>query len=112
MREPAIESTDARISAAVRALAAGRGMRNVELKDVIGVGANAVFMKLRGDSHWKASEVEALADHFGVEIGDLYRGLGLFGGTTKPRRSRDGASVSGAPSGTRTPDPLIKSQLL
>ena len=39
-------------------------------------------------------------------------GLGLFRDTKKPHRAIGGASSGGAPSGTRTPDPLIKSQLL
>lgn len=102
-------NVDQRIAASVRALAAGRGMRNVELSDVLGVGANAVFMKLRGDSPWKATEVAALAEHFDVSVGDLFDGLGLFGDTTKPHRRTGGASSVGAPSGIRTPDPLIKS---
>jgi hypothetical protein len=44
-----------------------------------------------------------------VTVGDLYDGLCLFGDTKKPHRSTGEASSSGAPSGTRTPDPLIKS---
>ena len=61
---------------------------------------------------WKASEVEAVADYFDVSVGDLFDGLGLFRDTKKPHRMTGGAYSSGAPSGTRTPDPLIKSQLL
>ena len=57
---------------------------------------------------WKASEVEAVADYFDVSVGDLFDGLGLFRDTKKPPRLAGGASSSGAPSGTRTPDPLIK----
>ncbi len=81
-------------------------MRNVELKDVLGVSPNAVFMKLRGDSPWKAAEVEAVAEFFDVSVGDLYSGLGLFGDAKNPRRDRDGGFSLSAPSGTRTPDPL------
>lgn len=103
---------DERIAAAVRALAAGRGVRTVDLAPVIGVGKTRIFAKLKGEAVWKASEVDAVARYFGVSVGDLFDGLGLFGETKKPHRMTGGASPSGAPSGTRTPDPLIKSQLL
>ena len=56
--------------------------------------------------------MEAVADYFDVSVGDLFDGLGLFRDTKKPHRMTGGASSSSAPSGTRTPDPLIKSQLL
>lgn len=87
-------SVDERIAASVRALTAGRGMRNVELKEVLGIGSNAIFMKLRGDSPWKASEVAALAEHFDVSVGDLYDGLGLFRDTKRPHRATGGASLA------------------
>lgn len=105
-------SADERISAAVRALAAGRGVRNADLAPVVGTSRATIFAKIKGDAAWKASEVEAVADYFEVSVGDLFCGLGLFGDAKKPHRSTGGASASGAPSGTRTPDPLIKSQLL
>lgn len=103
---------DARISAAVRALAAGNGLKNAEIAPILGIHRSSVFAKIKGETSWKASEVAALARYFGVPVGDLFDGLGLFGETKKPHRMTGGASPSGAPSGTRTPDPLIKSQLL
>ena len=103
---------DARISAAVRALAAGNGLKNAELAPILGIHRASVFAKIKGETSWKASEVAALARFFDVPVGDLFDGLGLFGDTKKPHRVTGGASSSGAPSGTRTPDPLIKSQLL
>lgn len=102
-------TTDERIAAAVRALAAGRGVRAVDLAPIIGIGKTRVFAKLKGEAMWKASEVEAVADYFDVSVGELFDGLGLFRDTKKPHRVTGGASSSGAPSGTRTPDPLIKS---
>ena len=103
---------DARISAAVRALAAGTGLKNAELAPVLGIHRASVFAKLKGETAWKASEVASLARYFDVPVGDLFDGLGLFRDTKKPHRVAGGASSAGAPSGTRTPDPLIKSQLL
>ncbi len=91
---------------------AARDVRADDLALAIGVSRNQTFAKLRGASTWKASEVEEIARYFGVAIGSLYEGMGLLGDTTKPRRMSDGASRGGAPSGIRTPDPLIKSQLL
>lgn len=105
-------TTDERIAAAVRALAAGRGVRSVDLAPVIGIGKTRVFAKLKGEAMWKASEVEAVAAYFDVSVGDLFDGLGLFRDTKKPHRMTGGASTVGAPSGTRTPDLLIKSQPL
>ncbi len=104
-------TADERIAAAVRALAAGRGVRAVDLAPIIGIGKTRVFAKLKGEAMWKASEVEAVADYFDVSVADLFDGLGLFRDAKRPHRS-GGASLAGAPSGTRTPDPLIKSQLL
>ena len=107
-----IPTADERIAAAVRALAAGRGVRAVDLAPIIGIGKTRVFAKLKGEAMWKASEVEAVADYFDVSVGDLFDGLGLFRNTKTPPGIPGGASTVGAPSGIRTPDPLIKSQLL
>ena len=108
----AVTTADQRIAAAVRALAAGRGVKNAELAPVIGTGRATVFAKVKGEVPWKANEIEAVADYFDVSVGELFDGLGLFRDTKKPHRMTGGASSAGAPSGTRTPDPLIKSQLL
>ena len=105
-------SADQRIAAAVRALAAGRGIKNSELAPIIGTSRATVFAKVKGDAPWKAEEIEAVATYFGVTVGDLFGGLGIFGHDEAPRSARPRGFSSGAPSGTRTPDPLIKSQLL
>ena len=105
-------TADQKISAAVRALAAGRGVKNSELAPVIGASRATIFAKVKGEVPWKANEIESVADYFSVSVGDLFDGLGLFRDTTKPHRRTGGASSVGAPSGIRTPDPLIKSQLL
>ena len=83
---------DARISAAVRALAAGTGLKNAELAPVLGIHRASVFAKLKGETSWKASEVATLARHFDVPVGDLFDGLGLFRDTKKPHRATGGAS--------------------
>ncbi|MGO3503858.1 helix-turn-helix domain-containing protein [Brachybacterium tyrofermentans] len=103
------DDDDARISAAVRALAAGTGLKNAELAPVLGIHRASVFAKLKGETAWKASEVASLARYFDVPVGDLFDGLGLFRDAKKPHRVTGGASSSGAPSGIRTPDPLVKS---
>ncbi len=103
---------DARISAAVRALAAGTGLKNADLAPVLNIHRASVFAKLKGETPWKAGEVATLARYFDVPVGDIFDGLGLFRDTKKPHRRTGGASTVGAPSGIRTPDPLIKSQLL
>ena|SRR5699024_1750819 len=105
-------TADQRISAAVRALAAGRGVKNAELGPIIGASRATVFAKVKGEAPWKANEIQSIADYFDVSVGDLFDGLGLFRDTKKPHRMTGGASSGGAPSGTRTPDLLIKSQPL
>ena len=103
---------DTYISAAAKALMAARDVKADELAGVIGSSRRAVFTKLSGGSPWKAGEVQALADYFDVPIADLFAGLGLLGNDEAPRPGGRRASTVGAPSGIRTPDPLIKSQLL
>ncbi|MFD4008780.1 hypothetical protein ACFWQK_13795 [Brachybacterium paraconglomeratum] len=68
-----------------------------------------MFAKIKGEPPWYANEIELVADYFGVTVGDLFDGLGLFRDTKKPHRLAGGASPSGAPSRTRTPGPLTKS---
>ena len=104
------ESVDERISAAVRALAALNGVKHTDLKDVLGIGQNSIFTKLRGDSPWKASEVAALAEYFDVPISYLFDGFSSLRNKKTP--AMKARAFGSAPSGIRTPDPLIKSQLL
>ncbi|WP_084252733.1 helix-turn-helix domain-containing protein [Devriesea agamarum] len=89
---PTVESADANhatptddelISASIRALAAGRGVRNAELAPILGINRASVFNKLNGTAPWKASEVGALARYFDVSTDDIFNGLGLFGGNAK-----------------------------
>lgn len=87
-------TTDERIAAAVRALAAGRGVRTVDLAPVIGIGKTRIFAKLKGEAPWRATEVEAVAQYFDVSVGDLFDGLGLFRDTKKPHRVTGGASLA------------------
>ncbi|WP_460477722.1 helix-turn-helix domain-containing protein [Brachybacterium huguangmaarense] len=85
-------SADHRIASAVRALAAGRGVRNAELAPIVGVSRASMFAKAKGDSPWKAEEIEAVADYFDVSVADLFNGLGLFGNDEAPAASATGAS--------------------
>ncbi len=83
---------DARISAVVRALVAGSGLKNADLAPVLGVHRASIFAKLKGETPWKASEVAKVARYFDVPIEDLFDGQGLFGDTKKPHRITGGAS--------------------
>lgn len=66
---------DALISAAVRALAAGRGITHAEV--VVGVGmALSTFERRLAKGGWTAAEVIRLAAWFDVPIEDLTTGLG------------------------------------
>ena len=76
----------------------------------LGGAAQSSLPRSKG-APWKAKEIEYAASYFDVPVADLFDGLGLFRDAKRPHRS-GGASLAGAPSGTRTPDPLIKSQLL
>ncbi|MCL6423871.1 helix-turn-helix domain-containing protein [Brachybacterium sp. JHP9] len=85
-------TTDDRISASAKALMAARGIRTEELALAIGISRNPMFAKLRGSSAWKASEVAAMADYFGVGLDALFEGLGLLEHDEAPRSSDRGAS--------------------
>ena len=80
------QTVDERISAATRALVALHGMRNADLAEVLGVGQNSVFMKLRGDSPWKAAEVALVAEYFGVPISILFDGMASVNNEEAPAR--------------------------
>lgn len=78
------QTVDERISAATRALVALHGMRNADLADVLGIGQNSVFMKLRGDSPWKAAEVAPVAEYFGVPISIIFDGMAAVNNEEAP----------------------------
>lgn len=80
--------TDGRIAATVRALASGRdeSVEYVALR--CGMTRSQLYDRLNGTSPWKAAEIEALASHFGVEITELYDGMGgKFGPPSSPTRA-------------------------
>lgn len=68
--------TDDRLAATVRALASGRGESVGRVAMHCGMTRSALYDRLNGTSPWKASEIEAVAHHFEVTVGDLYDGLG------------------------------------
>jgi hypothetical protein len=68
--------TDQVIAATIRALASGRDESIEYVASASGMTKSALYERLKGVRGFKASEVKALADHFGVGIGDLYDGLG------------------------------------
>lgn len=68
------------MSAVVRACAGLAGESQADIARVLGITRPAVTARLSGRTRWTVAEVEALADHYGVEVAaffDLSR-LGLL----------------------------------
>lgn len=72
MRDP--DGYDATISAAVRALAAGRGLTHAECADAVDI-ARSTFERRLSQGRWSAAEVARLADYFTVTVDKLVTGL-------------------------------------
>lgn len=89
---------DRTISAAVKALCAGKGMSADRLAAHLGVSHGTINNRLRSKTSWTAVEVRTMADLFGVRIADLYDGLG---GRFKPT---DPGGTSESPSVTNVSD--------
>jgi hypothetical protein len=68
--------TDRVIAATVRALASGRDQSIERVAVSCNMTKSALYERIRGIRSFKAPEVAAIADHFGVSVGDLYDGLG------------------------------------
>lgn len=65
---------DETISSTVRGLAAARGLSPDEVAAGIDMNRSTYYRRLAGG--FSAADVAALADFFGVEVADLYTGLG------------------------------------
>lgn len=87
------------------------------LAAALGITQPNVSKRLRGDTPWGIAEVYAAARFLGVSINDLMPSSD-FQRDVQTATAGGGtfflppAEASGTPSGTRTPNPLIKSQLL
>jgi DNA-binding XRE family transcriptional regulator len=69
------EVIDQRIGRTVRALIAARDITVDDVAVAIDISRGSLFSKFKGTAPFKAWEVAALADYFGVPIADLYEGL-------------------------------------
>lgn len=65
---------DQKLTKTVRMLLSVRQENQTDLVDVLGLGWPAVNNRFRGKQGWKVRELEALADHFGVQPADLLQG--------------------------------------
>lgn len=89
---------DRLISAAVKALYSGRGLSSDDVAQAIGISHGTMNARLRCLRSWTATEVQGLADYFGVSRDDLYTGLsGVLlpdpsptpgGSVSNPRKAR------------------------
>ena len=62
---------DDHISAVARAEAARNRLTQADVAVALGVSRSAYAARLRGETHWAASELPQLADVFGVSVSDL-----------------------------------------
>lgn len=99
----------------IRMYLTARGITQASLAEPLGLKPSAVSMKMRGKTSWSISNVVNAADFLGVAPEDLMddtlvnqfdRKYKEATADTRPRL------LAGAPSGIRTLDTLIKSQLL
>lgn len=67
---------DRTISASVRALCSGHGVKVDDLAAAIGISHATMHNRLYSKTSWTAIEVRKVADIFHVRIADLYDGLG------------------------------------
>jgi len=71
------ETPDEIISASVRSLLAHHGLKRTDVPNLIeGMKKSTLYNRLGGGekSAWEAREVQALAELFGLEVGQLYSG--------------------------------------
>jgi predicted XRE-type DNA-binding protein len=102
------------VAARVRGLLAEQSMKQGDLAKVMDLSQASVSDRLRGVKRFDLNELPVLTAAFGVSVEYL---LGLTDDRSPRRSAPGGGSLfvmdeSGTASGTRTPNPLIKSQLL
>ncbi len=102
------------VATRVRGLLAEKNLKQADLAKALGRSQASISDRLRGAKDFDINELPALTTLLGVSVGYL---LGLTD-ERSPRPVPGGGSLflaveeGGTPSGTRTPNPLIKSQLL
>lgn len=111
-------SEDAAISAAVHALLAESGESVADLAYHTRISVASLYRKLGGQASWKAADLGAVARHYGVMPGDLFRGPEVTGrppnrgvpGQNNPRDTRRYLSglAAGGPTRPVTPRALVR----
>ncbi len=98
----------------IRMYLTARGITQASLAEPLGIKPSAVSMKMRGKTSWSIPDVVRAADFFGVTPEDLMDDtlVNQFESKYKKTPAEAEALVESAPSGTRTLDTLIKSQML
>ena len=91
---------DVAIAAAVEQLLADRGETVVDLAHFTRISVSSLYRKLAGQQSWKASDVGAIARHWQVDPGLLYRPL------TAPEAP--GRPAPGQPSPAPAADHLLR----
>ena len=93
----------------IRAEAARRGWTQSQLAALVGIERASVSHRYVGRTDWSVDEIDTIATAMGIPMGRLLED------TETPGRVVGGGSLflpvgeAGAPSGTRTPNPLIRS---
>jgi hypothetical protein len=97
VQTPAAE-VEHNISAVVKQLMAYRNETNADLAALLHYDVQTIGRKRRNERTWQAWEVQALADHYDVEVSDFYAGVdALFRLSRKadlPRTSHRKVGVS------------------
>jgi hypothetical protein len=96
-----VSGVDGTISSTIRALIAGSDKTLAGLMEATGAKRSTLFNRFKTGG-WTATEVSAAANYLGVEVAELYDGLGgRFAPTTNSDCSRRRMSMS-LPSLART----------
>lgn len=109
--EPATDlerTANLKVSSEVRAWLARKGLRQIWLAELLGVGQSAVSKRLRGVLPFTAPELMMIANALDVSLAEL---LGELVNEKNPHPV-DGGSSNGSGRGTRSPDLTIMSRAL
>lgn len=99
----------------IRMYLTARGITQASLAEPLGLKPSAVSMKMRGKTSWSIPDVVNAADFLGVAPEDLMDDTLVSQFESKYKKTPVDTRprlLAGAPSGIRTLDTLIKSQML
>lgn len=121
MTTAAPRTADAAISAAVWALLSDHDEKVADLAHFTRISVAGLYRKLGGQAAWKAADIAAVAGHYRLDAGELFRGAQVTGGRrgrspirqpvsgpTREYVEPQGVEVAWRPAGGRRPEALAR----